>query len=227
MLKANDPKRAGERADIYRCFVIPIPIDSDRTVAAFEFRPGNRKVVHHALLYLDNTGAARKRRGRPGPGYTSFGGPGIIPSGGLGGGRRRHAQALARWHREIPSQRERPRAPDSLPPRRQARDRPVGRGHLLHARNPPENRGRNRGAIAQSRHPGRGRNYRVKAQSDRLPVDVEAIGIAPHMHYIGKEMKVVAESPDGKVPLIWIKDWDFNWQGQYQFSRRSRLSKVR
>ena len=47
---------------------------------------------------------------------------------------------------------------------------------------------------------------------------MEAIGIAPHMHYIGKEMKVVAVAPDGKTtPLIWIKDWDFNWQGQYQF----------
>ena len=39
--------------------MIPIPIDTNKTVAAFEFRPGNRKVVHHALLYLDNTGAAR------------------------------------------------------------------------------------------------------------------------------------------------------------------------
>ena len=48
--------------------MIPIPIDTNRTVAAFEFRPGNRKVVHHALLYLDNTGSAapdRRIRGRP------------------------------------------------------------------------------------------------------------------------------------------------------------------
>ena len=72
--------------DIYRCFVIPIPIDSNKTVAAFEFRPGNRRVVHHALLYLDSTGAARaKDESEPGPGYTSFGGPGILPTGGLGG----------------------------------------------------------------------------------------------------------------------------------------------
>ena len=66
--------------------MIPIPIETDRTVAAVEFRPGNRRVVHHALLFLDNTGAARKKdEAEPGPGYASFGGPGILPTGGLGG----------------------------------------------------------------------------------------------------------------------------------------------
>ena len=46
------------------------------------------------------------------------------------------------------------------------------------------------------------------------------------MHYIGKEMKVVAESPDGRpIPLIWIKDWDFNWQGQYQYKEPVNLPK--
>jgi hypothetical protein len=59
-----------------------------------------------------------------------------------------------------------------------------------------------------------------------VPVDVDAIGIIPHMHMIGKEMKVVAESPDGKTtPLIWIKDWDFNWQGQYRYASPIRLVK--
>jgi hypothetical protein len=57
-------------------------------------------------------------------------------------------------------------------------------------------------------------------------VNVQAIGIGPHMHYIGKEMKVVAKLPDGKTtPLIWIKDWDFNWQGSYQFSTPIDLPK--
>ena len=46
------------------------------------------------------------------------------------------------------------------------------------------------------------------------------------MHYIGKEMKVVAEAPGGKtIPLIWIKDWDFNWQGQYQYRSAVTLPK--
>jgi hypothetical protein len=27
------------------------------------------------------------------------------------------------------------------------------------------------------------------------------------------------------VPLIWIKDWDFNWQGEYQLREPIRLPK--
>ena len=39
----------------------------------------------------------------------------------------------------------------------------------------------------------------MTARSEPLPADVKVIGIAPHMHYIGKEMKVVARTPDGKT----------------------------
>ena len=31
--------------EMHRCFVIPIPIDSDKEVTAVEFRPGNRRTV--------------------------------------------------------------------------------------------------------------------------------------------------------------------------------------
>jgi hypothetical protein len=214
--------------DIYRCFVISIPIDSNKTVAAVEFRPGNRKVVHHALYYLDATGAARaKDAATPGPGYASFGGPGILPTGGLGG-----------W------------APGALP-----RLLPEGVGKFLrkgsdlvlqihyHPDGKPETdqsvvglyftktpaRKIVGGIAVRSRNlnipPGDPRHH-VTAQSAPLPVDVEAIGITPHMHTIGKEMKVIAESPDGKtIPLIWIKDWDFNWQGQYQYRSPIKLAK--
>ena len=42
--------------DQYRCFVLPMDIDSDVYVGAIEFRPGNRRVVHHALVFLDTFG---------------------------------------------------------------------------------------------------------------------------------------------------------------------------
>ena len=46
------------------------------------------------------------------------------------------------------------------------------------------------------------------------------------MHLLGREIKVVAETPAGKtIPLIWIKDWDFNWQGTYQFTTPIPLPK--
>jgi hypothetical protein len=39
-------------------------------------------------------------------------------------------------------------------------------------------------------------------------------------------MKVDARLPDGSVtPLIRIKDWDFNWQGQYRYQKPIMLPK--
>ena len=48
--------------------------------------------------------------------------------------------------------------------------------------------------------------------------DLHASTITPHMHLLGREMKVTATYQDGTVrPLIHIDDWDFNWQGTYTF----------
>ena len=71
--------------DIYRCFVIPIPTTENRTVAAVEFRPGNRRVVHHAIMYLDANGAARGATPKTGPRLHQLRRPGVLPTGGLGG----------------------------------------------------------------------------------------------------------------------------------------------
>jgi hypothetical protein len=39
-----------EGADVYRNFAIPFQVPAGKYVRAVEFRPSNRKVVHHALL---------------------------------------------------------------------------------------------------------------------------------------------------------------------------------
>ncbi|WP_435018775.1 ascorbate-dependent monooxygenase [Tundrisphaera sp. TA3] len=216
---------AGGR-DVQRCFVIPIPTDSDRTVAAVEFRPGNARVVHHAIFYLDSNGAARRKdEAEPGPGYKAFGGPGIIPTGGLGG-----------W------------APGAM-----VRRLPEGTGKYLrkgsdlvlqvhyHPDGKPE-LDRSTVGIYFTREPARtivgglavrsrginipagAKEHKVHAESQPLPVPVSVIGLFPHMHNLGREMKVVAEVPGADpIPLIWIKDWDFNWQGQYQYVEPVRL----
>jgi hypothetical protein len=59
-----------------------------------------------------------------------------------------------------------------------------------------------------------------------MPRDVQLFGVAPHAHYLGKDMKINAHFPDGtEKPLIWIKDWDFNWQGAYQYKTPMTLPK--
>jgi hypothetical protein len=44
------------------------------------------------------------------------------------------------------------------------------------------------------------------------------------MHLLGKEMKAWAVLPNRReVPLVWVKDWDFNWQFTYAFREPIKL----
>ena len=59
-----------------------------------------------------------------------------------------------------------------------------------------------------------------------IPVDVVAYGVSPHMHLIGKSMKMSATFPDGRVTnLIHVPIWDFNWQMFYEFEEPLDLPK--
>ena len=41
-----------------------------------------------------------------------------------------------------------------------------------------------------------------------------------------REISLTATLPEGKVvPMLWIDDWDFNWQGQYHFAEPVPLPK--
>ena len=73
--------------DIYRNFVIPTGLSTDRLVNALpNFDLGNPRVVHHSWVFLDTRGEARRLdAAHPGPGYTNFGGPGFTAAGDLGG----------------------------------------------------------------------------------------------------------------------------------------------
>ncbi|HWA98832.1 MAG TPA: hypothetical protein VG713_10090 [Pirellulales bacterium] len=213
--------------DVFRCFVIPTGVAEDRTVAAVEFRPGNPRVVHHALFFLDRAGNARKLDEQDAEqGYASFGGIGIIPTGVLGG-----------W------------APGGIP-----RRLPDGLGRMLrkdsdlvmqvhyHPTGKPETDQSQIGIyftpepakrivagifiVNRNIHiPPGAKEHRVTAEFT-TPCDIEAIGVAPHMHYIGRQMKVTAHLPDGSEKImIWVKDWDFNWQSQYLYKEPLKLPK--
>lgn len=48
---------------------------------------------------------------------------------------------------------------------------------------------------------------------------ISMLCITPHMHYRGKNYKSFFVTPLGDtVPVIRIKDWDFNWQGPYRMT---------
>jgi peroxiredoxin len=213
--------------DLRQYFVIPSGLTEDRLVSAIEFRPGTPRAIHHASFYLDNSGAARRLdRADPDPGYAGFGGPKFPTQGTLnswfpgmtprhlpdGMGRliRRGSDLVAEIHYVPTGKPERDRstlglhfAPRSA--RKVAVEVQVGNKQI---RIPP----------GEARHHERA--------VYRLPVATTLLDLTPHMHLLGREMRVWSKAPDGSTrPLLWIKDWDFNWQGQYAFAKPVSLPK--
>jgi mono/diheme cytochrome c family protein len=217
-----------EGPDIYRCFVIPTSFGEDHYISAIEYRPGNRRVVHHLLGYVDTTGEGRKRdEADPGPGYMCFGGQtGIKPQGDLGG-----------WA---------PGTEPSVLPEGVGRLLPKGSDVVLqvhyHPRGKPEV-DRSRIGIHFSKTPvkqimrwGFVSNYDFQIPAGAanaevetswtIPIDVEILSVLPHMHQIGRKMRIWATLPDGRdVGLVRVDDWDFNWQNTYDFDKPLTLPK--
>lgn len=46
--------------DVFRVFVLPTGLTEDKYVTAFQVRPGNARIVHHAVNFFDTTGGAMK-----------------------------------------------------------------------------------------------------------------------------------------------------------------------
>jgi mono/diheme cytochrome c family protein len=207
--------------DQYRVFPIPLHLDHDVYVSAVEYRPSNPKIVHHTLFYLDNSGTARQleAESKQKPGYPRVGSPGFTPSGGLGG-----------WAPGVT-----PRLlPDGV-------GRPIRAGAdlILHTHFHPSGKIEKEQSVVglyfTKKLPDKvlvsfphgtrtiniapGDNHYVIQSSFTVPSDIELEGIFPHAHLLCKEIKVTAELPDGSTqPLIWIKDWDWNWQDFYHYS---------
>jgi len=210
--------------DQFRCFVLPMNLTRESYVSGAEFRAGNARVVHHALIFLDSTGTARKLAGASG-GYPCFGGPGFAGAGLLVG--------WAPGYTPLPAE---PALSQSVRPGTdvviQIHYHPSGKPEEdqssigLKFSGPPT-KGRAL-LLVMNRYldiPAGESHYVVKA-SVTVPQDAELWGITPHAHYLATEMKVDARLPDGSVtPLIRIKDWDFNWQGQYRYKQPIKLPK--
>ena len=215
-----------EGNDVFRCFVIPLDAKEDEWVKTVEFRAGNAKVVHHALLFLDTTGKARKKEDAAGQGYECVGGTGLSLSGGLGGwapGARPvvHPAGMAITI---------PKGSDLVVQLHYHLDGKIEKDQstigLTFTKDPPV-KGLTMMLVGNTKidiPPGED-HYLVKASME-VPMDAEVTGVAPHAHYLCKDMKVEAHLPDGTVePMIWIKDWDFNWQGSYRYVTPLKLPK--
>jgi len=234
MPEYTPPPRA---TDTYRCFVLASGPTENRFIAATQALPGNPQITHHVLLYLDEVGEAEKLDGADGqPGYNCFGGPNltsVVSSANpfappIASTDFLHGLMLGGW---VPGSRAR-RLPEDigLPIPKNARI--VMQVHYHPAGRPGTDKTQlgvwfaDTSKIAHRlinvpianltfQIPAGASNYEVTA-SLRTPLAVKVITVAPHMHNLGRQIKVEVEEFGGKTrPLIRIDDWDFNWQGFY------------
>ena len=215
-----------EGRDEYRCFVIPLEIPAGKYISAVEYRPGNRRIVHHAVLTsLPHQAAQDKLAGGDGKSF----GSGLSPPGQLLPG------PLGIW---TPGKQPRP-LPDGY-----AAAWPAGADLVLqlhlHPSGKPETEQSSIGLHFTDEKP-RGRVRMMMLSNNRVDIPAgasshaieatttlkqpaEIFGVFPHMHLIGRTVNLTATLPDGSVePLISIGDWDFNWQNYYQYASPVRL----
>ena len=185
-------------------------------------------MVHHAICYLDSSGAAKKLDAAEGAfGYESYkGGLGFMPTGALGG------FAPGQTPRHVPEGMGRflAKGSDAV---LQLHYHPTGKDEsdqtevgVYFAKAPVTKI--LFGLTVENWNidiaPGE-KGYHRKADYT-LPVDVTFILVAPHMHRLGTEMRCWAELPNGETkPLIHVKKWDFNQQDNYFFREPFTLPK--
>jgi mono/diheme cytochrome c family protein len=208
-------------ADVFRTFVIPIPVTAARYVRALEFRPGNARVVHHANLGVDRTRSSRQLDARdPDPGY----------SGSMERDARYPEGQLLGW---TPGQAPHP-APEGTQWRLEPGSDLVVQLHLQPS-GKPENVQAVVGFFFTDAPPARtpmglrlgsetidipaGTAEYVVADTYQLPVDAEVLAVQPHAHNLARRMEATAGLPDGtKRSLVSIADWDFRWQDVYRYA---------
>jgi hypothetical protein len=215
--------------DVYRNFVVPIPLDKARHVRAVEFNPGNWKVVHHAFFRFDRSGDSRLADSRDAE----------IGFGGI------HTPANAQapeghfvsWQPgKVFSQ-----VPEGLSWKLETGTDVVLQLHLQPT-GKPETVQSSLGFYFTDRAPTNtpakislnsyaidvppGVSNYVVTESAVLPVDLRVLGVLPHAHYLAQEVEGVATLPDGtRKWLLKINKWDFNWQGDYRYAEPVFLPK--
>lgn len=213
--------------DQYWHFLMPTKWTEDKWVSAVEVLPGNSRIVHHVLAYIDEMGIAKRLDEEDErPGYGGEGAwPGFLPSGEMGG-----------W---TPGFFARP-LPEGV-----ARKLPKGSTLVLqiHYNNPTGavQKDRTKIGLHFAKGPVKQRMYQARIinpwfkipageaaweVSASWPVsrDITVISVMPHCHLLGKKVSMVAEKPSGKkVPLVEIADWDFKWQDTYHLEKPMRL----
>jgi hypothetical protein len=216
----------GNNIDEYIYFVIPTGLTEDKLIRSLEFRPGNTQVVHHTLIWEDTTGGAAAQDALT-PEYGYFGGqataevleqqqlPGYLPGSAPviytnGITQKLHAGAdlkLQMHYAPTPIEQT-----DSSTINIFFENSNADRLLQTYIMVPLP------GVLVNGPFIMPPNQIKEFHGTFNVPFDVSLFSISPHCHKLGTHWKVYAVPPTGDtIPLISIEDWDFNWQGSYQF----------
>jgi hypothetical protein len=210
--------------DLYRCFAIPSGISTTEFLTKIEVLPGNRSIVHHVLIYQDQANTCvNLDNNDPNPGYTAFGGVGSAT-----------ATLIMGW---VPGQ-----GMYELPPNMGIRLQPNANiilqihypGGTVSQLDSTQVRFTFSSVNVREVYVNPVINHATSLTNGPLyiPADsvklfhaqetatynVSVISVAPHMHLIGRNVVNFAIDPSGDtIPLIRINNWNFHWQGFYNF----------
>jgi Tfp pilus assembly protein PilF/mono/diheme cytochrome c family protein len=214
--------------DAFRIFAIRVPVGRRTYVRGIEFHPGNARVVHHANIRIDRTSATRQLdEADPLPGYD-----GLMP--------RSAEYPSGHFLGWTPGQ-VAPLVPPELSWTLEPGSDLVVQLHLQPT-GAVEHVQPEIGFFFSDQAPTRtptivrlgsqgidiapGESRFVIRDSYTLPVDVQLLATQPHAHYRAREIRGVADLPDGSSRLVMhIKDWDFRWQHVYREVTPIRLPK--
>jgi hypothetical protein len=192
----------------YKYLTVQTNFNEDKWVQAAEIRPGNRKVVHHIIVFVQEPGAKNELsgEGRGGRGFKLCGfapgeQPKTFPSG--------TARLIRKGSRLTFQMHYTPNGEATT-------DRSyIG---LIFSKTPVHKIALT-GTATNARFvipPGDG-NYEVRS-SWTATEDVRIIDLMPHMHVRGKDFTYTAVYPDGRSEVVLqVPKYDFNWQLLYQF----------
>lgn len=218
--------KALSNGDDYVCFAMPSGLTQDRIIRAVEITPGNREIVHHALIYIDPTGSSVTDTvggDCAGPsstdaklvmGYTPGGSPLTLPTSDplkLGMTMQANSQVFFAMHYPSGSYGEydSTKVTFHFYPPGETGVREVITEPVLQKWNmviPP-----NQVSTYTTQYP---------PGTAGLPVDISILSVFPHMHLLGQKMKVYGIQPNlDTLKLIDIPHWDFHWQDFYFFKQ--------
>jgi len=193
---------------------VPTRFKEDVWVQAAEARPGDRTVVHHIVVYVDDHALSPSGiRGRRADAHLCGFAPGDMPSVYPAGSAKK-----------IPAGSDLILQIHYTPTGTMRTDR--SRVGLIFSKAPVEHRAHTLG-IAQPRFeiPAGAGSHPV-ASSHTFGEDVHLLSFMPHMHLRGKDFRYEATFPDGrKETLLSVPAYDFGWQSYYTLAEPLALPK--